>query len=259
MGAVLHAVRGNRLSDMRKFNKLFIIALPRCATVSLSDACGVLGVPTAHLGRIYGEHTTEHNNPQRLIRMHEQITAGNFQLDVLEQCRGLADYPACSMQVFQQLDKSFPGSLFVNLRRDLSVTRWLQSVERQFIGLQMVKAGKSATEDEKRFMKVMLYFRELTFGQASFDAKVYEQAYHAYQEDVASYFADRSEDFLDIEDISQLEASGFEQLSTFLDCPCPDEPFPRSNHHSDLPFQAFMRALEEGRIESQTGIRVVRC
>lgn len=243
---------------MRNFNKVFIIALPRCATVSLCDALGMLGIPTAHLGRIYGEKTNEHNNPVRLKRMHEQITSGDFRLDILEQCQGLADYPVCSTEVFSKLDVEYPGSLFINLRRDNDVGRWLQSVERQFVGLQMVKAGKAATEAEQEFMKVMLYFRELTFGQAKFDASAYEHAYRRYQAHLEDYFAGR-QDFLNIADISELESSGFEQLCNFLDCKLPSVAFPRSNDHSDLPYRAFMQALEEGRITSQTGIRPVSC
>lgn len=243
---------------MRKFNKVFIIALPRCATVSLCDALGMLGLPTAHLGRIYGEKTKEHNNPARMKRMYEQITKGDFQLDILEQCVGLADYPVCSTEVFSKLDSQYPGSLFINLKRDGDVGRWLQSVERQFVGLQMVKAGKTATEDEKEFMKVMLYFRELTFGQAKFDASAYEHAYRRYQAHLSDYFAGRT-DFLNIADISELETCGFEQLCEFLECEKPESSFPRSNDHSDLPYRAFMQALEEGRITSQTGIRPVGC
>ena len=243
---------------MRKFNKVFIIALPRCATVSLCDALGLLGIPTAHLGRIYGEQTQEHNNPARLKRMYEQITKGDFKLDILEQCMGLADYPVCCTEVFSQLDQAYPGSLFINLRRDQDVGRWLQSVERQFVGLQMVKAGKTSTEEEQEFMKVMLYFRELTFGQAKFDATAYEHTYQHYQARLSDYFAGRA-DFLNISDIADLESTGFEQLCNFLECEKPDQAFPRSNDHSDLPYKAFMQALEDGRIESQTGIRPVGC
>lgn len=244
---------------MREFNKLFIIALPRCATVSLCDAFGTLGIRTAHLGRIYGETSEEHNNPQRLIRIYEQIRNGDFQLDILKQCSGLADYPACSFQIIQQLDAAYPGSLFVNVRRDHHVNRWLQSVERQFVGLQLVKMGQQASELEQRFMRVMLWFREMTFGQAEFDAGVYADAYTTYQENIEAHFRHRPSDLLTISDIADLEENGFAQICRFLDCDLPGVPFPCSNNHSARPYQAFMLALEEGRIQSQTGLKPVVC
>lgn len=244
---------------MRKFNKLFVIALPRCATVSMCDAVGMLGIRTAHLGRIYGEATKEHNNPARLRRMHQQIEAGDYQFDILEECSGLADYPVCSFEVFKKLDSAWPGSLFINVRRDNDRTRWLQSVERQFVGLQMVKAGKSSTQEEQQFMRVMLSFREMTFGQAEFDPEVYSDAYQNYQQNIEQYFADRPADLLNFSDISELEDTGFKQLSDFLGCDPVSDPFPRSNDHSALPYRAFMEALEEGQISSLTGIKPVQC
>ncbi len=240
---------------MRLFNKIFVIALPRCATVSMCDALGMAGIPTAHLGRIYGEDTSEHNNPVRLTRIYEQISQGDFDLDILRECRGLADYPACATEVFSQLDRQYPGSLFVNVRRDHDVDRWIQSVERQFVGLQLVKQGRQATEAEQRFMGVMLALREMTFGQSKFDAEIYIEAYHAYQHRVAAYFSGRESDLLDIADIRQLETSGFGWICDFLNCARIESPFPRSNEHSRRPSQAFMSAIAEGRVTSQTGIR----
>lgn len=239
---------------MRKFNKLFVIALPRCATVSTSDALGVLGVKTAHLGKIYGEVSTRHNDPQRLLRMHEQIESGDFKLDVLELCDGLADYPACIFEVVRHLDQAYPGSLYVNIKRDSDKIRWVQSVERQFVGLQLLNSEANSTEEEKSFLKIMLAFREMTFGQASFDMTAYLSAYDRYQEQIDGYFASRS-DILTVPDIRDLELSGFQLLADFLQCPVPDEAFPRSNVHSELPTQKFMQALEEGLIQSQTGIK----
>lgn len=240
---------------MRDFNKIFVIALPRCATVSLCDALGMIGVPTAHLGRIYGEQGEEHNNPQRLTRIYQQIKAGDFDLDILRECRGLADYPACSVPVFRQFDRQYPGSLFINVRRDDDLERWIQSVERQFIGLQLVKQGKQSTPEEQRFMQVMLGFREMTFGQSNFDAEVYLAAYKKFQLGVAETFASRPRDLLDIQDIAELERNGFRRICEFLECPVVDLPFPKCNHHSLRPYQAFMQAIEEGRIISQTGIK----
>ncbi|MFN3189838.1 MAG: sulfotransferase [Aureliella sp.] len=244
---------------MRQFNKLFVIALPRCATVSMCDALGELGVRTAHLGRIYGEASNEHNNPTRLKRMHDQISQGDFALEILDECRGLADYPACSFQVYTELDKQYPDSLFINVRRDQDKQRWIQSVERQFVGLQLLKAGRQSTEEEQRFMQVMLSFREMTFGQSNFDAAAYLRAYDEYQQQVTDYFAGRKMQLLDLDSIQTLESTGFSELCRFLEVDPVDKPFPRSNAHSELPTKLFMQALEDESITSQTGIKPVSC
>ena len=240
---------------MRSFNKLFVIALPRCATVSMCDALGILGIRTAHLGRIYGEDTLEHHNPLRLRRMHEQIVAGDYDFDILQDCDGLADYPACCFEVLQRLDQTHPGSLFINVRRDSNINRWLQSVERQFVGLQLAKAGKQADSEDMAFMKVMLSFREMTFGQSKFEASIYRQAYDDFQKGTLEYFAGRESQLLEIPDITELESTGFAQICEFLQCDVPTTAFPRSNQHSELPSRVFMKALAAGEVESQTGIQ----
>ena len=239
---------------MRSFNKIFIIALPRCATVSLCDALGILGVPTAHLGRIYGEATDAHHHPQRLTRIYNQLASGDYDLDILRQCLGMADYPACCPSVFSQLDRHYPGSLFINVRRDKDLQSWLQSVERQFIGLQLVKQGAKATDEERDFMQVMLALRTMTFGQSRFDPEVYRAAYHAHQQQVTEMFASRTGDLLQFKDVAELTTSGFDRLCEFLDCPHPEQPFPNCNAHSLPPQMAFMQALADGKIISQTGI-----
>ncbi len=239
---------------MRSFNKVFVIALPRCATVSMWDALGRLGIRTAHLGKIHGEPTTEHHNPGLLRRMYEQIRHGCYRLDVLDHCDGLADYPACSFEVLTRLDREYPGSLFINVRRDDDVQRWLQSVECQFVGLELLKEGTAATPEERKFMEAMRAFRQITFGTTQFDAEQYQRAYRQYQAKVDAYFATRPADLLTLHSVNDLGKVGFENLCRFLQCPTPDIEFPRQNAHSIRPARAFMKALEAGRIRSQTGI-----
>lgn len=243
---------------MRCFNKIFIIALPRCATVSMCDALGLLGIATAHLGRIYGEATSAkhhaHHHPQRLTGVFGQLSGGDYDLDILRECRGMADYPACCPSVFPQLDRQYPGSLFINIRRDGDLQSWLQSVETQFVGLQLLKQGVAATDEERSFMQVMLAFRELTFGQREFDPDVYLAAYHAYQRRVSEMFASRTADLLQFDDVEELATGGFERLCSFLDCPHPQRPFPNCNDHSMAPRSAFTQALAAGQIRSRTGI-----
>ncbi len=241
---------------MRSFNKVIVVSLPRCATVSMCDGLGNLGICVAHLGKIFGEATPPHNDPGRLARMHEQITAGDFDLDILGICDGLVDYPACVPEVYQALDKQFPGSLFINVRRDKDVEAWLRSVERQFVGLQLIKTGHKSTKEEREFMRIMHSFREGTFGQVEFDVGKYRHAYNLHQVRVEEHFRNRPRDLLNISDVSRLEVNGFELLADFFDCEAPSMPFPRVNDHSSAPSQEFIQAVRDGRVQSQTGIEV---
>jgi hypothetical protein len=102
----------------------------------------------------------------------------------------------------------------------------------------------------------MRSFRASTFGKADFDVEHYRHAYHEHQSQIRDYFRNRSEDLLDIEDLSILEHDGFQMLGEFLQCETPEGSFPRVNDHSDAPRDAFMVAVREGRIQSQTGIEI---
>lgn len=239
---------------MRDFNKVHVIALPRCVTVSMFEALGALGINTAHLGKIYGQNTSEHHDHDRLIRMHEQIAAGDFDFDILNECDGLADYPACIAEVLEALDQRYPSSLFINVRRDKNPQAWLQSAERHFVGLQLIKTAHDSTPEDQAFMRVMTDFRRMTFGQSEFDANVFRRAYERHQRETQRYFSGRKDALLDIADASMLQKQGFEMLCAFLGCQKPAIPFPRSNEHSVAPRRAFLDALEKGEIVSQTGI-----
>lgn len=240
---------------MRDFNKLHVIALPRCATVSLMGALGILGVRIAHLGKIYGERTPGHHNASRLIRIHEQISSGDFQLEILEECDGLADYPACIGSVYEALDSHYPGSLFINVRRDSDPAGWLRSAEMQFVGLQLTKTGVGSTAEDQRFMRAMTDFRRMTFGSSAFEPDVFRRAYERHQLELRRYFAGRNDVLLDIPDVGLLPEHGFPLLCRFLQCEEPAVAFPRNNQHSLAPQQAFLEKLAKGEIVSTTGIQ----
>lgn len=239
---------------MRKFNKVHVIALPRCATVSMSDALGALGISIAHLGKIHSENPDQHHDNQRLIRMHHQISCGDYNLDILRECDGLADYPACISSVIEQLDQRYPGSLFINIRRDGEINQWLQSVERQFVGLRLIKTGQSSTEEDREFAEAMADFRCMTFGQKEFEPETFRDAYWSYQNFVDVYFAGRERDLLTIPEMGLLQTEGFQSLCEFLEVDTIEAPFPCSNQHSQPPKKAFLAALREGRIVSRSGI-----
>ena len=245
---------------MRNFNRLFVISLPRCATVSVARAVGMLGIPIAHLGRIFSEsnarsETAEpHFELSTLRHLHHQILNGDFHLDLLLECRGLADYPACCPNVLSNLDREFPGSLFINVRRDTSVDHWLQSVEIQFVGSELLAAKSGHDSDFLQLMELLRCFRLWTFGNESFDAQQYRMAYDHYQAWVTEYFCDRDQ-LLSISHTELLEAQGFTQICDFFQIESvPQLAFPRSNQHSHAPRRAFFDALRRGAIQSTTGI-----
>ncbi|MDC0308111.1 MAG: sulfotransferase [Planctomycetaceae bacterium] len=239
---------------MREFNKIHVIALPRCATVSMSEALGQLGIRIAHLGKIHGEESQYHHDNKRLIHMHRQIASGDYNLEILEECDGLADYPACIPSVIEQLDRRYPGSLFINIRRDDEIKSWLQSVERQFVGLRLIKTGKASSVEDRQFADAMADFRGMTFGQTEFEPDPFRDAYWSFQNFVEDYFSEREDDLLSISEMGILQEDGYRRLCEFLDCNSVDSPFPCSNHHSLPPKKAFLEALEQGKIVSKSGI-----
>jgi hypothetical protein len=240
---------------MRDFNKLFVVALPRCATVSISQALGMMGVRIAHLGSINGQSRDSHHELKHLSRMAGQIDSQDWNLEILQHCRGLADYPVCCMSAIEQLDQRFPNSLFINVRRDRSVDRWLKSVEIQFVGFDLLLSDPNTTSQQRQLIQILRKFRKMTFGSEIFDADLYRAAYEQYQANIAGFFRHR-DDLLEFSDLEQLNLDGFQRLAEFLGmAPVDYGGFPKSNAHSQLPHQAFARALREGRIRSQTGIQ----
>ncbi len=233
---------------MREFNKLFVISLPRCATVSTWSALGKLGIPTAHLGLIYGESSTNHYHRPRFLKMAEQAMRGDYQFEILEKCRGLVDYPACCPTVLRQLDTLFPNSIYINVRRDYAIDAWLRSVERQFVGLQLLHQQMSSSSEEREFMRCMMYFRAMTFGQSQYNESVFRAAYQRYQEDIDAFTSARPNDCLSIEDLTLLADTGYERLCAFLECETTEDAFPYDNAHSLKPAMAFEQAVTAGQV-----------
>jgi len=247
---------------MRQFNKIFVIALPRCATVSISRALGSLGIRIAHLGKIDAqpnplgsENQSAHFDVLMLQRMRQQIEAQDYQLDILEECCGLADYPVCCPKVICQLEQQYPGSLFINARRDDSIDCWLQSVEIQFVGTELLAAEASDDPIQQQFIEVMRCYRRWTFGSETFRAPQYRQAYIDYQAWTQRHFAGKNQ-LLEFTDLEQLASLGFPRLCEFLEIESvPGIDFPRINSHGLLPKRAFYTALSNGRVSSQTGLQ----
>ncbi|MGE0754738.1 MAG: sulfotransferase family protein [Alphaproteobacteria bacterium] len=236
--------------------KVFDISLPRHGTVSMQNALHQLGFNTAHLGHIIGSHigSSGHSDPARLKQMYEQIKQGDYKLDILNECDGLGDYPICAPQVFKEIAKQYPDAKFIHVKRR-DVSKWLQSVEVQFVGSQFANFFKGTQSDEE-FTALMQNFREMTFGQKEFDPTAYTQAMHRHYDQVKEVFADQPDRLLEFDDISEFNAEGFSRLAKFLGKPDPQREFPLNNTHSSNPQKAFIRAVEQGLYTPKSAIDI---
>jgi hypothetical protein len=244
---------------MRTFNKLFVTSLPRCATVSICHALAHMGIPLSHLGKTYQptdealKWSSSHHDPQRFIELYQRLERGDYEPTCLQDSRGMADYPACCPTRLERFAQRFPNSLFLHVARDADVHKWLQSTERQLVGLDLLDAEQTDPTG-RRFMQVMRSFRRETFGTSSFDAKLFERAYTEHQRWIQGLASSAPEQWLVFSDISELVSEGFRKLATFLDVPAPNLPFPHAEEHSRRASRAFYAALRKGIISSQTGI-----
>ena len=243
---------------MRKFNKLFVVSLPRCATVSMCKALKRCGLRIAHLGKVMedpanGPLAEKHFDIDELEKLLAEIKQGCYRFSLLERCEGLADYPACTFQILEHLAHEYPESLYINVRRDHSLAKWMQSIERQFVGRELLSRGDSDPV-RQRLNHALREFRQMTFGQSNFDALRYEQAYRTYQAKLSAFFGEKNESLLQFSDTTELQQFGYARLCKFIQIPQICEEFPRSNSHSNPTATAFMSALSRGEIVSQTGI-----
>jgi len=163
-------------------NKIFIIGLPRTATTSVCLAMLGLGYKTAH--NAYTQHA-------------------------FSEAKVIADTPIfCD---YQQLDKYFPESKFIYLKRD--PTHWLPSIkqllERMIINLQRSDGGFNP--HLKRCYNEI--FHPLTAENIA-DNDFLLQCYNRHQQGVMDYFTKRGSDLLTIE-VS--DAQSYQQLLNFLD------------------------------------------
>lgn len=118
--------------------------------------------------------------------------------------------------LYQQIDQSYPNSLFILTTREL--TNWLKSC--QWMYTYKYRAWGFYTHPARTFNMEL-------FGTTEFDEKAFSRKYHEYHGEVLSYFGDR--DDLLVLDLEK-EANPWRKLCAFLDTDCPSVPFP---HHRD--------------------------
>ncbi len=176
---------------MRRGAKVFGIGLSKTGTTSLDRALEILGFQSVH----YPDASA--------------MLAGRF--GVLDACEAACDISVSAF--FAELDRAFPGSLFVLTTRDMDA--WLGSMRRHYSRRRPEHAGKP---EQQIF--------ELVYGAELFDEALFRGAHERHSRAVREHFAGRPGSLLEC-DICAGEQWG--PLCEFLGLPEPDAPFPHLN------------------------------
>lgn len=181
------------------FNKVFGIGLGRTGTRSLASALNHLGVPTIHFPE---DETT-----------FGQLRRADFRLKILDSYQGVCDIPVAPY--YAQLDQLFPGSKFVlTVREDPEA--WLTSVEKLWHSIEDIEEYEYS-----RFVHAAVY------GTLAFSRDRFRWVYNTHVTTVRHYFADRPDDFLEL---NICGGAGWSSLAPFLRRDTPSTPFP----HDDI-------------------------
>lgn len=123
---------------------------------------------------------------------------------------GASDIPV--VPAYKVLDIMFRGSKFVHLVRD----NWVESVEPYFLR-KTGRTGQGAAQ---------LNLREMVYGSVLWDKQKYGDAYNRHNDDVRKYFADRPDDFIEMNIIA---GDSPKLLLDFLGIEDKGIEFPKSN------------------------------
>lgn len=173
--------------------KIFGLGLSRTGTTSSHVALVLLGIPSIHYPLDAASHWL----------------SGHFDANLL------ADYDACcdlpTPVYFRQFDLAYPGSKFILTTRD--VDDWLNSAERHF--------SEAPPPSRQTLLRDLI--RVATYGVCQFDRGRFRDVYERHHDAVRRYFADRPQDFLELDVTS---GQGWVELCAFVEMPAPDIAFP---------------------------------
>lgn len=177
---------------MNQKQKVFCIGFHKTGTTSMEKALKYLGY------RVTGGNWVR--DP------HVQQVALAQALDIVPQYDAFQDNPW--PMLYQEMDKTFPGSKFILTVRDPKL--WVASMVKNF--------GMDATP-----------MREWIYGKGRGFPKSNEALYMARMEqhnrEVLAYFQGRQ----DLLVMNLTEGQGWERICPFLNEPLPDKPFPKAN------------------------------
>lgn len=190
------------MTVLRPDQKVFGLGLSKTGTSSLTEALQRLGVPAIHYP--YDERT------------YDELRRGDYRLSILDEYQAVLDIPVAPF--YAQLDAAWPGAKFILTVRDREA--WLRSAEMHW---RLLMQWWENFPDFKRFHE---FISACTYGSIGFSRARFGFVYDTHLRNVREYFADRPEDFLEM-DICGGE--GWERLCPFLGMEAPGEPFPHAN------------------------------
>ena len=180
---------------MSKNHKVFCIGFQKTGTTSMEAALGELGYKVTS---IFGKALP-------LDELRRSYAARG--LEIAEEYDAVQDMPWPLL--YRELDQAFPGSKFILTWRESD--RWLKSICSHFGSNPAVLQQLTYGEDAP-----------YPVGHEAHYVKVYE----THNAEVRRYFAERKEDFLEM---NLSKGDGWNVLCPFLGEPMPDSPFPRTN------------------------------
>jgi Sulfotransferase domain len=173
-------------------SKIFGIGLSKTGTTSLYVALSELG---------YASGTFRHMHTLGLDAWFQ----GDFSHDYINEYDALTDLPLAGF--YKELDKRYPGSLFILTKRELEP--WLRSCKRQFKELPKKPFGKKTN-----------FF---VYGSDYYNEEKFRHTYEKHYNEVIQYFAGRENQLLCMDFFS---GDGWDKLCSFLGKEKPDIPFP---------------------------------
>ena len=181
------------MTKRKNSQKIFCIGLSKTATTAVSVALGHLGYNVKHypLDCFYLDGSKQ-------VRLRP---------DKVDEYDGISDTVAA--RFFKELDRRFPGSLFINTTRDLQP--WLRSCWKTFWYGQLFKQRDKANQ---------LHFD--LYGAIDFDEEKFKEGYRRHHKEVYTYFKGRE----DILEMDVTKGDGWDVLCPFVGEEKPDIPFP---------------------------------
>lgn len=179
--------------------KIFCIGLSRSGTTSLNYALKQLGFKSLHFPF------------QLYFDKHSSL---------ISNADAFSDTPI--PMIYQELDQLYPGSKFILTKRNKEA--WLNSMEWLF------KDGKVKWWWGYHVHEYHMKF----YGTKKFDREILSKKYDLFHDEVASYFAKRPQDLLEL-DLDQ--GVDIKNLCYFLNIPEKSITFPKRNAKASVPLK----------------------
>jgi Sulfotransferase domain len=171
---------------MRRFNKVFGVGLTRTGTTSLSAALNILGISCIHW-------------PKEIALFYRYRAA----TDITVACR------------FIELDKLFPGSLFIYTERE--VKNWAEALVAHYQRARDISGLSEKRREMAEDAEVKIYGKTRPID-CDFQSK-----YRKHHSKIMRYFKCEPDRLLRMNIVC---GEGWNKLCSFLNMPTPSSPFP---------------------------------